>query len=186
MQSSYYTQARCFGQIVGCSGGGPADCRLTLVTGGGPGIMEASDRGAFDVGAKSVGLNISLPHEQYPNAYVSPELCFRFHYFAMRKLHFIMRAKALVAFPGGYGTMDELFNLLTLSQTGKVDPVPIILVSKKFWDNAINIDYFVSEGVISEQDRQLIVYAETADEIWQAILTWYEERGESLIMSEKK
>ena len=111
-------------------------------------MMEAANRGAFDVGAKSVGLNISLPHEQYPNPYVTPELCFSFHYFAMRKLHFLLRAKALVAFPGGYGTLDELFEVLTLIQTRKIKPIPVVLVGEAYWRRAVDIDFLVDEGVI--------------------------------------
>lgn len=127
-KSRYYEIAREFGRLIGTAGEGPGDYRVTLMTGGGPGIMEAANRGAFDVGAKSIGLNISLPHEQFPNPYITPELCFRFHYFAIRKLHFLQRAKALVIFPGSFGTLDELFEILTLIQTRKIDPIPIVLV----------------------------------------------------------
>src|SRR5262249_47022759 len=129
----YYDVARELGGLVGAAGEGPHDCSLVVMTGGGPGMMEAANRGAYDVGAKSIGLNITLPHEQYPNPYVTPELCFRFHYFALRKLHFLMRAKALVAFPGGFGTLDELFEVLTLVQTRKIKPVPVVLVGERYW-----------------------------------------------------
>ena len=132
--------------------------------------MEAANRGAFDVGAKSVGLNISLPHEQYPNPYVTPELCFSFHYFALRKLHFLLRAKALVAFPGGYGTLDELFEVLTLIQTRKIKPIPVVLVGEAYWRRAVDIDFLVDEGVIDSEDRELFWFAETAQEIWDGIL----------------
>ena len=179
--SKYYDEAREFGKLVGNSGGGPCDCRLTLFTGGGPGLMEAANRGAFDVGAKSVGLNISLPFEQLPNSYIAPELCFRFHYFAMRKLHFVKRAKALVAFPGGFGTLDELFGLLTLVQTGKVEPVPIVLVGKDYWKQVLDFDFLVNDGFIEEEDRELFTITDTAHDAWNAILRWYDEKGEPLV-----
>jgi len=172
-KSRYYKIARKFGRLVGEAGKGPADCRLTLMTGGGPGIMEAANRGAFDVGAKSIGLNISLPHEQFPNPYITPELCFRFHYFAIRKFHFLLRAKALVVFPGGFGTVDELFGVLTLIQTRKIDPIPIVLVGKKYWKHLIDIDFLEEEGVIDPEDRSLFWYAESAKEIWEGLLKWY-------------
>ncbi|MGD8925961.1 MAG: LOG family protein [Thioalkalispiraceae bacterium] len=179
-KSHYYDVARDFGQIVGQSGNGPDDNRVVLMTGGGPGIMEAANRGAFDVGAKSVGLNITLPHEQFPNPYVTSNLCFRFHYFAIRKLHFLMRAKALVTFPGGYGTMDELFETLTLIQTREIQPVPVVLVGEHYWRHAFNIDFLADEGVIDEEDRELFWYAESAQEAWQGILTWHERNGTPL------
>lgn len=180
-KSHYYEEARAFGRLVAASGRGPDDCRVTLVTGGGPGIMEAANRGAFDVGAKSIGLNITLPHEQYPNPYITPELCFRFHYFAIRKLHFLLRAKALVAFPGGYGTLDELFETLTLIQTRTIKPMPVVLVGESFWHQAVNIDFLVAEGVIHAEDRELFWYAETAEEIWQGIQHWHRTSGEPLL-----
>lgn len=173
-KSRYYTVARAFGQLVGRAGKGPHDCRLTLMTGGGPGIMEAANRGAFDVGAKSIGLNISLPNEQYPNPYVTPELCFQFHYFAIRKLHFLQRAKALVVFPGGFGTMDELFGVLTLIQTRKMEPIPIVLVGRTYWEQLIDMDFLEEEGSIAAEDRALFWYAESAQEIWDGVLTWHE------------
>lgn len=142
--------------------------------------MEAANRGAFDVGAKSVGLNISLPHEQYPNPYVTPELCFSFHYFAMRKLHFLLRAKALVAFPGGYGTLDELFEVLTLIQTRKIKPIPVVLVGEAYWRRAVDIDFLVDEGVIDSEDRDLFWFAETAEEIWTGIQRWHDASGSPL------
>ncbi len=179
--SRFYEEAREFGRLVGNSGGGPGDCRLTLFTGGGPGLMEAANRGAYDVGAKSVGLNISLPFEQLPNSYITPGLCFRFHYFAMRKLHFVKRAKALVAFPGGFGTLDELFGLLTLVQTGKVEPVPVVLVGKDYWRKAINFDFLIEDGFIEKPDRELFTFTDTAHDAWNTILRWYDEKGEPLV-----
>jgi uncharacterized protein (TIGR00730 family) len=179
-KSGFYNVAREFGRLVGESGEGPSDCQCVIVTGGGPGLMEAANRGAYDVGAKTVGLNISLPHEQFPNPYITPELCFRFHYFAMRKLHFLLRAKALVVFPGGYGTFDELFETLTLMQTRKIQQVPVILVSEAYWRQAFNIEFLIDEGVIDIEDRDLFWYAETAEDIWQGILDWHKINGNPL------
>ncbi len=177
-KSHYYDVAREFGQLVGRAE--RAGTGIVVMTGGGPGLMEAANRGAFDVGAKSVGLNVELPDEQYPNPYVTPDLCFRFHYFALRKLHFMLRAKALVAFPGGYGTLDELFEVLTLIQTRKVKPFPVVLVGQSFWRRAVDLEYLVEEGVIDIEDRELLWFAETAQEIWDGILGWYEAAGEPL------
>jgi uncharacterized protein (TIGR00730 family) len=179
-KSHYYDVAREFGRLVGNAGSNERRPRVVVMTGGGPGLMEAANRGAFDVGAKSVGLNIELPHEQYPNPYVTPDLCFRFHYFALRKLHLLLRAKALIAFPGGYGTFDELFEVLTLIQTRKIKPIPVVLVGEHFWRRAVNVDYLVEEGVIDIEDRELFWFAETAQEIWDGILRWYEVTGEPL------
>ena len=134
----------------------------------------------WDVGAKSVGLNINLPHEQFPNPYITPGLCFRFHYFALRKLHFLLRAKALVAFTGGYGTIDELFEVLTLSQTRKIQPIPVVLVGESYWRRAIDMDFLVDEGVIDPEDRELFWFAETAEEAWSGILDWYKACGTPL------
>lgn len=180
-KSRFYDIGREFGRIVGTSGDGACDCRVTLMTGGGPGIMEAANRGAFDVGAKSIGLNIKLPHEQFPNPYITPELCFQFHYFSMRKLHFFRRAKALVAFPGGFGTLDELLEALTLVQTRKVAPFPIVLVGQEFWDKTIDFEHLLDEGVIDSEDMKLFWYAETAQEIWEGILLWHKENGTPLL-----
>lgn len=171
-KSRYYDIARDFGRIVG-EQEGPQGNRLVIVTGGGPGMMEAANRGAHDAGARSVGLNITLPHEQFPNPYVTPDLCFRFRYFALRKLHFLMRARALVVFPGGYGTLDELFETLTLIQTRKIRPVPVILVGEAYWRRAFDADFLVAEGVIDPEDRSLFWYAETAQEIWDDLQHWY-------------
>lgn len=179
-KSQYYQVAREFAGIVGKSGNGPNDSQLVVMTGGGPGIMEAANRGAAEVQAETVGLNITLPNEQFPNPYVTPELCFQFHYFAIRKLHFVLRARALVAFPGGYGTLDELFETLTLIQTRKITPMPVVLVGRSFWEKAVDIDFLVDEGVIDEEDRDLFWYAETADDIWLSINKWYADKGESL------
>jgi len=179
-KSLYYEEARKFGQLVGKSGRGPDDCKVTLMTGGGSGIMEAANRGTHDVGAKSIGLNISLPHEQHPNSYITPELSFSFYYFGIRKLHFLQRAKALVAFPGGFGTLDELSDILTLVQTGKSPEIPIVLISRYHWDNVINFKFLVDEGVISPQDLDLFSYAENAEEAWGNILTWYSKKGKPL------
>jgi uncharacterized protein (TIGR00730 family) len=175
-KSYYYDEARKFGQLVGKSGKTPGDCRVTLMTGGGPGIMEAANRGALDVGAKSIGLNIELPHEQYPNPYMTPDLAFQFHYFSIRKLHFIKRAKALVIFPGGFGTLDELFDMLTLIQTRKSPLIPIILICKSYWKKVINFEFLIEEGVITAKDIKLFAYAEKTEEAWDMILKWHEEQ----------
>jgi len=179
-KSRYYDVAREFGRLATTASGGTNGPRVVVLTGGGPGIMEAANRGAFDVGAKSVGLNINLPHEQYPNPYITPDLCFRFHYFAIRKLHFLLRAKALVAFPGGFGTFDELFETLTLVQTRKIKPVPVVLVGEEYWRKAFDADFLVEEGVIDPEDRDLFWFAETAEEIWNGILHWHKVNGEPL------
>jgi uncharacterized protein (TIGR00730 family) len=180
-KSHYYDVARELGRLVGACSSDGFDCRLLLMTGGGPGIMEAANRGAHDVAAPSVGLNISLPREQFPNPYISTELWFRFHYFAMRKLHFLLRARALVACPGGYGTLDEVFETLTLVQTRTIPPVPVILVGEEYWRRAVDFDFLVDEGVIEREDRELFSFAETADEVWRSILAWHERRGSPLV-----
>lgn len=180
-KSHYYSVARDFGKLVGTAGNGPEDCRVVLMTGGGPGIMEAANRGAWEVGAKSIGLNITLPHEQFPNPYITPGLCFRFHYFALRKLHFLLRAKALVAFPGGFGTLDELFETLTLIQTREMAPLPVVLVGESYWQRLIDFDFLVEEGVIDKEDRNLFWYAETANAAWKGILQWHKDNGLPLL-----
>jgi uncharacterized protein (TIGR00730 family) len=180
-KSRYYEMARQLGRIVGRCSAGRDDCRITLMTGGGPGIMEAANRGAHDVGAKSIGLNIALPDEQPPNRYVTPELCFRFHYFSTRKLHFLLRARALVAFPGGYGTLDELFETLNLVQSRTIGPVPVVLVGKEYWRRVIDFDFLVDEGVIGTPDRALFSYAESAEETWRQILHWHAAAGSPLL-----
>ncbi len=179
-KARYYDIARQFGRLVSGANQDRGDHRIVIMTGSGPGIMEAANRGAFDLAMPSVGLNISLPREQYPNPYVSPDLCFRVHYFAIRKLHFLLRAKALVAFPGGFGTLDELFETLTLVQTRKIKPIPVILVGEAFWRRAIDMDFLVDEGVIDPEDRDLFWFAETAEEIWEGILRWHVAAGEAL------
>ncbi len=167
--SRFYDEARNFGKIVSEANLGDGSIDYVIVTGGGPGIMEAANRGAYDVGAESIGFNITLPHEQSPNQYITPDLCFQFRYFAIRKMHFLMRAKALVAFPGGYGTMDELFEALTLVQTQKITPLPIVLMGKEFWEQVINWNALVDNGTIDPEDIDLFVYAETAQEAWDYI-----------------
>ncbi|KAF4515938.1 hypothetical protein B566_EDAN000175 [Ephemera danica] len=167
--STYYDVAREFARLVSSSCQIDGRCDYVIVTGGGPGIMEAANRGAADVQAKSIGLNITLPHEQHPNPYITPELCFQFRYFALRKMHFLIRAKALVAFPGGFGTLDELFETLTLIQTGKVTGVSVVLVGRAFWERVINWEFLVEQGLIGSQDLGLFHYAETAQEAWDLI-----------------
>jgi uncharacterized protein (TIGR00730 family) len=169
----YYDEARRLGEIVtrACVGDHVSD--FVVKTGGGPGIMEAANRGAHDAGGKSIGLNIVLPMEQAPNRYITPELCFRFHYFAIRKMHFLIRVKALVAFPGGFGTMDELFEALTLIQTGKIGPLPVLLFGREYWERVINIDAMVMEGMISPEDKDLLTFVETAEEAWSLIAEFY-------------
>ena len=142
------------------------DTPIYVVTGGGPGIMEAGNRGAFEVGGKSIGLNIVLPHEQAPNDYITPELCFQFHYFGLRKMHFLMRSIALVCFPGGFGTLDELFETMTLIQTGKCRKRPILLFGREFWSKLINFELLVDTGMISPDDVNLFHYVESAEEAW--------------------
>ena len=172
-KARYYDEAREFGRIVSSTCQKDGRCDFVIVTGGGPGVMEAANRGAWDVGAKSVGFNIVLPHEQFPNPYITPGLCIYFHYFATRKMHFLMRAKALVAFPGGFGTLDELFETLTLIQTGKMPPVPIVLFGREFWEKAINLPYLAEEGTIAPEDLRLVSYAETAVEAWETIAKFH-------------
>ena len=177
--SKYYDVAREFARLVSSSCQIDGRCEYVIVTGGGPGIMEAANRGAADVQAKSIGLNITLPHEQRPNPYITPELCFQFRYFALRKMHFLIRAKALVAFPGGFGTLDELFETLTLIQTGKVTGVSVVLVGRTFWDRLINWQMLVEEGLISQQDREMFHYVETAQEAWDVIAKNHTVRPQS-------
>ena len=173
--AQHYENARVFSQLVARSCSClPDEEKLFICTGGGPGIMEAANRGAQEAGAPSVALNIALPHEQKPNPYVTPELSFKFHYFALRKMHFMMRAKALVAFPGGFGTLDELFEVMTLVQTRKSRPVPILLFGTEFWKRLINMDMLVQEGTISSQDLKLFSYVDTPEAAWQVICEFYQ------------
>jgi uncharacterized protein (TIGR00730 family) len=178
--SRFYEIAREFGRLVGQTPHRDKKTRLFVMSGGGPGIMEAVHRGAYDVGAKSIGLNIVLPSEQFPNPYVTPDLCFNFRYFALRKLHFMHRARALVAFPGGFGTLDELFETLTLVSTKKITPLPIVLVGRDYWRRVIDFDFLIDEGTLTEEESKLFWYCETAEEIWHSILDWYEGQGHAL------
>uniref|UniRef100_UPI003BEF0311 LOG family protein n=1 Tax=Burkholderia arboris TaxID=488730 RepID=UPI003BEF0311 len=175
--SAYYRVAREFGRIVGHADRCTRTARLAIVTGGGPGIMEAANRGACERGAPSIGFNIELPREQAPNPYITPNLCFRFHYFAIRKLHLLERAKAAVFFPGGYGTFDELFEVLTLLQTRKIAPLPVILVGEAYWRRAVDLAFLADEGMIDRRDLDLFTYCESAPDIWQAIGSWYARHG---------
>jgi len=183
--AGWYAAAREFGKIASQRGGalfvggGPRD--NVIATGGGPGIMEAANRGAADAGAPSVGFNITLPFEQEPNAYSTPDLTFRFHYFAMRKMHLAMRANALVVFPGGFGTFDELFEILTLRQTDKAPPIPVVLVDESYWRAAINFDVLVAEGMIKSSDLDLFAFASDAEGIWQALLAGGLKPGEEIV-----
>lgn len=169
----YYEEARKFGALVSTRFQKEQRRDFVVVTGGGPGIMEAANRGAHDVDARSAGFNIQLPHEQTPNRYISEELCFRFHYFALRKMHFLMRAKAMLAFPGGYGTLDELFDVLTLVQTGKVPRIPIVLIGESFWHRAVDFDFLVEDGFISPDDTALFNVVETAEEAIEILEHFY-------------
>jgi uncharacterized protein (TIGR00730 family) len=171
----YYDQARLFARLVAQYSAEKAVAeRLYICTGGGPGIMEAANRGAHEMGALNVGLSIALPHEQSGNRYVSPSLNFKFHYFALRKMHFMMRAKALVAFPGGFGTLDELFEVVTLVQTGKAKAVPIILFGTDYWKGLLNFDVLIEEGAISPADLKLFTYVDTPQQAWDAMQAFYQ------------
>jgi uncharacterized protein (TIGR00730 family) len=169
-----YDEARAFARLASAAGQGHgARRRFVVVTGGGPGVMEAANRGAHDVGAVSIGLNVVLPHEQHPNHYITPELCFQFHYFAIRKLHFMLRARALVCFPGGFGTLDELFEALTLIQTGKAKPMPLLLFDEAYWRRVINLEAMAEEGTIAAKDVELVRYVESAEQAWDVIARYY-------------
>lgn len=170
----YYEQARSLARLITEYSQQDENCELVVITGGGPGIMEAANRGADDVGGQSIGLNIVLPFEQSPNPYITPELCFQFHYFAIRKMHFLKRARALVACPGGFGTLDELFETLTLIQTKKIKPVPIVLLGRDYWSRIINFQALVEEGMIEQSDLDIFSVVETAEEAWQIIRDYYE------------
>ncbi len=179
--SKYYHEAREFSRLMTAKSMESYGREDVIVTGGGPGVMEAGNRGAMDAGGASIGLNIVLPHEQAPNEYVTPDLCFNFHYFAIRKMHFLMRAKAICVFPGGFGTLDETFEALTLIQTGRMQRVPVLLFGRKFWESIINWDALSEAGTISAEDLQLFRFVETAQEAIDAIETWDgagERRGE--------
>ncbi len=170
--SKYYTEAREFAKICTRKSMELDGREYVVCTGGGPGVMEAGNRGAMDVGGQSISLNIVLPHEQSPNRYATPELCFNFHYFAIRKMHFLMRAKAIAAFPGGFGTMDELFEALTLIQTKRMEPMPILLFGREFWQKIINWDALADAGTISADDLELFHFVETGAEAWDIIENW--------------
>lgn len=174
-KAHYYDEARKLARIAAAFPPNPAGCRHFVVcSGGGPSIMEAANRGAADVGAPTIGLNIVLPHEQAPNEWVTPELSFQFHYFALRKMHFLLRARAIAIFPGGFGTFDEFFELLTLVQTGKMKPIPILLFGRDFWNCVVDFEALVEEGVIGASDLNLITWVETAEEAWAAVEGFYE------------
>lgn len=170
----YYEEARRFTHLVSSRFQQKERRDFVVVTGGGPGIMEAANRGAFEAGARSIGLNVTLPHEQEPNPFISPELAFRFRYFALRKMHFLLRARALVAFPGGYGTLDELFEVLTLVQTGKMARIPIVLFGGEFWRHAVNFDFLIEEGMISAADTALFTVVEKAEEAVAVLHDFYQ------------
>ena len=170
--SHFYDEARRFAALV-TERSRTLDTPIYVVTGGGPGIMEAGNRGAFEVGGKSIGLNIVLPHEQEPNPYITPELCFQFHYFALRKMHFVMRSIALVCFPGGFGTLDELFETMTLIQTGKSRKRPILLFGRAFWEKLLNFQHLVDTGMISPGDLGLFHFVETAEDAWARLSEHY-------------
>ncbi len=172
-KSHYYEEARKLGGILSTRCHVKSGCRLVVITGGGPGLMEAANRGAHEAGAKTMGLNIVLPHEQNPNLYITPELSFQFHYFSVRKMHFLMRAQALVAFPGGYGTLDELFETLTLIQTKKIKPLPVLLFGKEFWQKLINFDFLVEEGVISLEDLDIFCFVDSAEEAADRVFDFF-------------
>ncbi len=173
-KSHYYAQAR---ELAALASATPRDeegkRHFVVCSGGGPSIMEAANRGATDVGAESVGLNIVLPHEQAPNSFVTPGLSFQFHYFALRKMHFLLRARAVAVFPGGFGTFDETFELLTLIQTGKIKPMPILMFGREFWNRVVNFDALVEEGVVSAQDLQLMQFVDSAEEAWAIVQAFY-------------
>ena len=174
-QLGWYNAARLFGKIASLRGGAFAPRNRwrdnVIATGGGPGLMEAANRGARDAGAPSIGFNITLAHEQKPNAYITPELTFQFHYFAMRKMHLAMRANGLVAFPGGFGTMDEIFEILTLQQSHKASRAPVVLFDREYWQDIVNFERLASEGMISRQDLELFTFADTAEDVWAALVS---------------
>ncbi|QIG78446.1 LOG family protein [Stakelama tenebrarum] len=178
-KSKYYDVAR---ELARLASGFPRDVNgkrhFVVCSGGGPSIMEAANRGAVDVGCDTVGLNIVLPHEQAPNPYVTPHLSFQFHYFALRKMHFLLRARAVAVFPGGFGTFDESFELLTLIQTGKIEPIPVIFYGKEFWNRVVNFEALCEEGVISPRDLHLFHFCETAEEGWEIVRNFWRKRGE--------
>lgn len=172
-KARYYEECREFAKLVSTHNQKYGDGEYIIKTGGGPGIMEAANRGAYEAGSPSIGLNITLPFEQTPNPYITPGFCFQFNYFAIRKMHFLLRARALVCFPGGFGTLDELFTALTLRQTGRMQEIPIILYSREYWENIINFQFLADEGVIRDEHMQLFQYTETPEETWQVITDFH-------------
>lgn len=176
--AGYYQQAREFARIVSNANLATGRSNFVIKTGGGPGIMEAANRGAHDVGSKSLGLAIALPKEEKPNAYVTPELCFQFHYFAIRKMHFLMRAVAMVAFPGGFGTFDELFESLTLMQTGRIKRMPILLFGTDYWKRVVNFEALADEQVISDEDLNMFIYVDDAQEAWEHVRQFYAKNAD--------
>jgi uncharacterized protein (TIGR00730 family) len=172
-KSNYYDEARAFSRIVSSSCQINGECEYVVVTGGGPGIMEAANRGAADVDAKSIGFNITLPEEQKPNPYITPALCFQFRYFALRKMHFLLRAKALVVFPGGFGTIDELSDALTLRQTGRMQAIPIILYGTSYWKKMIDFNFMADEGVIRDEHLSLFSYSDSPEDAWRQICDFH-------------
>jgi uncharacterized protein (TIGR00730 family) len=173
-RSRYYDEAREFARLVSIDNQCDNRREFVVVTGGGPGLMEAANRGAFDVGCQSIGLNIKLPAEQQPNPYITPELCFQFKYFALRKFHFILRAAAVVLFPGGFGTLDEMFETLTLRQTHRMQPVPIILYGREYWAKILNFQQLADDGVIADEHLDLFTWAETPEDAWRQIVEFHE------------
>jgi uncharacterized protein (TIGR00730 family) len=171
--SRYYDEARRFARLCSEYSAQTNYREFVITTGGGPGVMEAGNRGANDAGAPTIGLNIVLPHEQAPNEYVTPDLSFNFHYFAIRKMHFLMRAKAVAAFPGGFGTLDELFECLTLMQTGRMKKMPVLLFGREFWTRIVNFEALAEEGVISPEDVHMVTFVDTAEDAWKAIADFY-------------
>jgi uncharacterized protein (TIGR00730 family) len=179
-KAHYYDAAREFARMVSSTCQTEGRCDYVVVTGGGPGIMEAANRGAYDVNAKSVGLNITLPEEQSPNPFITPELCFQFRYFALRKMHFLLRAKALVVFPGGFGTLDELFEVLTLRQTRRMQAIPVILFGRHYWDQVLDFQFLADEGVIADEHLALVTYAETPEEAWNIVANYHDHDAQPL------
>lgn len=172
-KAHYYEEARAFTRLV--TSRAKVDGRsYVVVTGGGPGIMEGANRGAYDAGGPSVGLNITLSSEQIPNPYITPELCFQFHYFALRKMHFLLRAQALVVFPGGFGTLDEFFDAVTLRQTQRMQQIPIIMYGRKYWEQVLDMQFLADEGMIELEDLDLVSYAESPEEAWQTIARFHQ------------
>jgi hypothetical protein len=174
--SRYYDDARAFARLISEFGQRTIECDYVVTTGGGPGVMEAANRGAFDIDARSIGLNITLPAEQVPNSFITPGLCFQFHYFAMRKMHFLLRAAALVVFPGGFGTLDELFDTLTLRQTGRMQAIPVVIYGRDYWRRALDLQFLADQGAIDDADLELVQYADTPREALEIIRRFHAAR----------